>query len=115
MVKFKAFKHPVTIMTKTTVEEIRKNGEVVLVDSAFARKTVKVDNVILGNMVSDHSLYEQLLGAGILCQEVGDMHHIKNLRNAITEGANAGLIIDDQLCLNANKALISKLPTEVKL
>jgi hypothetical protein len=102
-------------MTKTTVEEIRKNGEVVLVDSTFARKTVKVDNVILGNMVSDHSLYEQLLGAGIVCQEVGDMHHIKNLRNAVTEGANVGLVIDDQLCLNANKALISKLPTEVKL
>ncbi|MGA2106051.1 MAG: NAD(P)-binding protein [Syntrophorhabdales bacterium] len=115
MVKFKAFRHPVTIMTKTTVEEIRKNGEVVLVDSTFARKTVKVDNVILGNMVSDHSLYEQLLGAGIVCQEVGDMHHIKNLRNAVTEGANVGLVIDDQLCLNANKALISKLPTEVKL
>ena len=76
---------------------------------------MKVDNVILGNMVSDHSLYEELLGAGIVCQEVGDMHHIKNLRNAVTQGANAGLVIDEQFRLNANKTLISKLPTEVRL
>ncbi len=115
MVKFKAFKHPVTVLAKTSVEEIKKNGEVVLIDGKFNRTTMKVDNVILGNMVSDHSLYEELLGAGIVCQEVGDVHHVKNLRNAVTEGANAGLVIDEQLGLNANKVLVSKLPTEVKL
>ena len=59
MVKFKAFKNPVTVMTETSVEEIRKNGEVVLIDSKFNRTTMKVDNVILGSMVSDHSLYEE--------------------------------------------------------
>ena len=115
MVKFKAFKQPVTVMTKTSVGEIRANGEVVLIDSNFNRTIVKVDNVVLGDMVADHSVYEELLGSGILCQEVGDAGHIKNLRNAVTEGANAGLAIDDQLRLNANKVLISHLPTEVKL
>jgi len=115
MVKFKAFKYPVKVMAKTSVEEIRANGEVVLIDGDFNRTSVKVDNVILGDMVEDHSVYEDLLGAGIVCQEVGDTGHVKNLRNAVTQGANAGLVIDDQLCLNANKALISRLPTEVKL
>ena len=115
MLKHKTFRRPATIMTGTSVEEIRANGEVVLIDSSFARTTVKVDNVILGNMAADHSLYEELLGAGLVCQEVGDMHHIKNLRNAVTQGANAGLVIDDQLRLNATKTLISKLPTEVRL
>ncbi|HUJ68095.1 MAG TPA: FAD-dependent oxidoreductase, partial [Syntrophorhabdales bacterium] len=115
MVKYKAFKYPVTVMTKTSVEEIKKNGEVVLIDSKFNRTKVRVDNVVLANMVSDHSLYEELLAAGILCQEVGDMNNVKNLRNAVTQGANVGLVIDDQLSLNANKALISHLPTEVKL
>ncbi len=111
----KTFQHPVTILTKTSVEEIRPNGEVVLIDSTFNRTVVKVDNVILGELVSDHSLYEELLGAGILCEEVGDVRHVKNLRNAVTEGANAGLTLDEQLRLNANKAFISKLPTGVKL
>jgi 2,4-dienoyl-CoA reductase-like NADH-dependent reductase (Old Yellow Enzyme family)/thioredoxin reductase len=115
MVKFKAFKYPVKVMAKTSVEEIRANGEVVLIDGDFNRISVKVDNVILGDMVEDHSVYEDLLGAGIPCQEVGDTGHVKNLRNAVTQGANAGLVIDDQLCLNANKTLISHLPTEVKL
>ena len=115
MVKFKAFKFPVTVMTKTSVEEIRANGEVVLIDGTFNRTTVKVDSVILGDMVADHSLYEELVGAGILCQEVGDTGHVRNLRNAVTEGANAGLVIDDHLCLNANRVMISHLPTELKL
>ena len=45
---------------------------------------------------------------------IGDGHRVRNLRAAVTEGANAGLTLDDQLRLNANRAMISRLPTEVR-
>ena len=38
-----------------------------------------------------------------------------NLRAAVTEGANAGLTLDERLALNANQSLISRVPTEVEL
>jgi len=115
MLKQKTFAHPVDIHTRTSVEEIRANGEVVLIDHTFKRTVIKVDNVILGDMESDATLYEALIKENIVCQTVGDMHNIKNLRNAVTMGANAGLVIDDQLSLNANNAVISRLPTEINI
>jgi len=35
------------------------------------------------------------------------------LRAAVTEGANIGLTLDSDLMLNANAALIARLPSEI--
>ena len=45
--------------------------------------------------------------------KIGDSRQVRNLRSAVTEGANAGLTLDDGLRMNANQAMISKLPTEI--
>jgi len=37
---------------------------------------------------------------------------VRNLRSAVMEGASVGLMLDTNLMLNANAALIARLPTE---
>jgi hypothetical protein len=71
--------------------------------------------VVLGSVEPDDSLYEELLDAGITAIKIGDRRQVRNLRAAVTEGANAGLTLDEGLRLNANRALISRLPAEVQL
>jgi len=40
---------------------------------------------------------------------------VRNLRGAVTDGANIALTIDEGVLLNANREIISNLPTEVEL
>jgi len=110
----KTFDEPVTVITNSTVVEIKPDGEVTLMDNAFQKSTLKVQNVVLASVEPDGSFYEQLLEAGIMAIKIGDASRVRNLRAAVTEGANAGLTLDEGLRLNANRALISKLPTEVQ-
>jgi len=111
----KTYGQPATVITQTTVVEIRPDGEVTLMDATFRKSTLKVDNVVLASVEPDDSLYGQLLEAGITAIKIGDAKDVRNLRAAVTEGANAGLTLDEGLRLNANRAMISKLPTEVQL
>jgi len=108
------YKHPVTIFTQTTVLEIKETGEVVLQDNEFRRKTVKVDDVILARVVSNDDLYESFLEVGLPVGKIGDAREVRNLRGAVTDGANAGLLLEEDVVLNGNLALIASLPTEVK-
>ena len=113
--KSKTFENPVTIITNSTVVEIRPEGEVTLMDHRFQKSTLAVDNVVLASVEPDGALYAELLAAGVTAVQIGDARQVRNLRAAVTEGANAGLALDEGLRLNANRALISKLPTEVQL
>lgn len=108
----RTFKYPVTIIPQTTVVEIKANGEVVLQDSEFRRQTIKVDNVILAKVEENDELYHTLLEAGLRVAKVGDAKEVRNLRGAVTDGANLGLGLEHDLVLNANQALIANLPTE---
>ncbi|MGC8778570.1 MAG: FAD-dependent oxidoreductase, partial [Candidatus Caldatribacteriaceae bacterium] len=110
----RTFKYPVTIIPRTTVVEIRANGEVVLQDSEFQRRTVKVDNVVLGKVEPNDDLYRTLWEAGLPVAKIGDAREVRNLRGAVTDGANLGLTIEKDLSLNANQALIANLPTEIE-
>ena len=113
--KGKTFEHPVTVIPDSTVVEIKDTGQVALMDNAFRKSSVTVDNVVLASVVPDDGLYEGLLEAGVRAVKIGDAVRVRNLRAAVTEGANAGLALDEGLALNANRAIISKLPTEVDL
>jgi 2,4-dienoyl-CoA reductase-like NADH-dependent reductase (Old Yellow Enzyme family)/thioredoxin reductase len=113
--KGKTFKHPVTVIVNSTVLEIRANGEVVLIDNRFEKSTLTVDHVVLASVEPDDTLYEELLDAGIAAMQIGDAKRVRNLRAAVTEGANAGLTLDAGLRLNANRCMVSRLPTEVRL
>ena len=93
--------------------EIKDAGEVTLMDNAFRKSSVTVNNVVLASVVPVDDLYRQLLEAGVTAVKIGDARGVRNLRAAVTDGANAGLTLDKDLSLNANRAMISRLPTEV--
>jgi thioredoxin reductase len=112
LVKDKAFKHPVTILVKSTVTEIKADGKVTIIDSNFNKQIIDVDNVVLANAISDDSFYEKCKSDGLVVQKIGDQNLVKNLRHAVFEGANAAFELNTGTRLNANGAVISNLPTE---
>jgi 2,4-dienoyl-CoA reductase-like NADH-dependent reductase (Old Yellow Enzyme family)/thioredoxin reductase len=111
----RTFKHPVTIIPDSSVLEIGKDGEVVLVNGSFERSTVKVDNVILAHVEADDSLFQEYRKAGLLAVKIGDVKKVRNLRGAVTDGANVGLTLDRDLQQNANAELVATLPTGIEL
>jgi 2,4-dienoyl-CoA reductase-like NADH-dependent reductase (Old Yellow Enzyme family)/thioredoxin reductase len=110
----KTFAHPVTVIPNSSVLEIKDDGEVIVVDSAFQRTVLKVDNVVLGDVAADDSLYRKYLAAGLAAVKLGDVKKVRNLRGAVTDGANLGLALDKDLQLNANLAVIADLPAELR-
>lgn len=111
--KRKPFEYPVAVITDSTVLAIGAGGEVALIDNQFRRSTLQVDSVVLASVEVNDDLYGPLLAAGITVAKIGDCRKVHNLRAAVTEGANIGLTLDENLRLNANRAVISCLPTEV--
>jgi len=111
----KTFKHPVTIIPHSSVLEIGKDGTVVLLNGNFERSTVKVDNVVLAGVQENDELYEAYRKAGLLATKIGDAKKVRNLRGAVTDGANIGLTMDVDLQSNANAEIIASLPTDIEL
>lgn len=74
---------------------------------------LKVDNVVLANVQSGSALQQELLEQGVTATSIGDARQVRNLRAAVTEGANIGLTMHEGLQLNVNRSVISRLPTEV--
>ena len=112
--KLREFAHPVTIFIKSTVLEIKENGEVIIQNDRFQKTIVKVNNVVLAKVVENDDLYLQFLEQGVNVAKIGDMKKVRNLRGAVTDGANLGLTIDQDLSMNANNAIISILPSDVQ-
>jgi hypothetical protein len=111
----KKIAHPISILNRSTVVEIRANGEVVVQDSQFNKTVLKVDNVVLAKFAQDDELYDALLAQGTTVQRVGDAKAVRNLRAAVNEGSNAALVVEKDLWLNANNAFISEIPSLVTL
>ncbi len=109
----RTFAHPVTVTAESTVLEIGDDGTVLISGSNFNRSTMKVDTVVLGSVVSDDTLYRSYRDAGLVVDIIGDAKKARNLRNAVTDGADRGLTLDNDLRLNANRAVIANLPTEL--
>jgi hypothetical protein len=113
--KGKPFEKPATVIVHSTVVAIADTGEVTLMDHNFRKSVLRVDNVVLAKVAPDGGLCEQLRASGMVAVKIGDAKQVRNLRAAVTEGANAGLTLDEGLRLNANGALISRLAAEVRL
>jgi len=111
----KTFAHPVTIIPSSSVLEIRDNGEVVIVNSKFERSVLMVDTVVVAAMQANDSLYAGYAAAGLVVARIGDAKKVRNLRGAVTDGANLGLSLDKDLRLNPNLAVVADLPTDVRL
>ena len=111
----KTFAKVVTVIPATTVVEIKDSGKVTLMDNAFHKSALQVDNVVLASVEPEESLYGQLIEAGVVAVRIGDLKKVRNVLSAVKEGANAALMLDEGLTLNANRALTSGHPTEVNL
>jgi 2,4-dienoyl-CoA reductase-like NADH-dependent reductase (Old Yellow Enzyme family)/thioredoxin reductase len=112
--KSKTFDQPVTVLTNTTVVEIQPSGEVTLMDHLFRRSTLQVHQVVLANVEANDVLYGELLEAGATVTKIGDARRVRNLRAAVSEGADVGLALEEGLVLNANLSVVSAWPTEVR-
>jgi 2,4-dienoyl-CoA reductase-like NADH-dependent reductase (Old Yellow Enzyme family)/thioredoxin reductase len=106
------YKHPVTILTCTTVHEVRR-GEVVLQDTDFNRTTLEVDDVVTCHVRSDSALFRELRAAGIQVINVGDSVRPRNLYWAVKEGSDFGLAVDEHLLFNPNHAILNQVPIDV--
>jgi hypothetical protein len=105
-------KHPVTVLTGTTVAEIR-GGEVVLQDKDFNRTTIEVDDVVTCHTRPEAGLFTELRAAGIHVLNVGDSVRPRNLYHAVKEGSAFGLAVDEHLLFNPNGAILDDLPMDV--
>jgi 2,4-dienoyl-CoA reductase-like NADH-dependent reductase (Old Yellow Enzyme family)/thioredoxin reductase len=106
------YKHAVTVMTNTTVHEIRA-GEVVLQDKDFTRTTLEADEVVTCHVRSDTALFSALRAAGVHVINVGDSVRPRNLYHAVKEGSDFGLAVDQHLLFNPNHAILNDLPIDV--
>lgn len=106
-------KIPVKIKLNTSISDIR-DGEVVLINNKFEKETIKVDTVILADTEPNTELYDSLVAAGLKVANIGDSKMVRNVRGAMTDGAEVGLMIDDDVFMNANNVLSNALPADVK-
>jgi hypothetical protein len=108
----KPYKHPVTVLTSTTVAEIRP-GEVVLQDKDFNRSVLEVDDVVTCHTRADDGLFRELRAAGVNVINVGDAVRPRNLYHAVKEGSAFGLAVDEHMLFNPNHAILNELPMDV--
>ena len=109
----KPYKHPVKVITSSTVREVRQ-GEAVIMDSEFNLTTLPADTVVVCRIRPNAGFFHELLEAGIKVVNVGDAVKIRNLRAAVTEGANFGLTLDGDVPFNPNGAMMTDLPLDLQ-
>jgi len=107
--------HPVKVIPATTVTGISPDGVVTLLDHRFCKSSLQVEHLVLAAVEPAAGPYDELLAAGTRVVKIGDHRRVRNLRSAVTEGADAGLTLDQGWTLNANLALISRHPSEIEL
>ncbi len=111
--KGRSFAQPVTIYSQSSIMEVTDRNSVILVNAQFERREIEADTIVLGDVEPQDELYELLLEAGVKVVKIGDAQKVRNLRSAITDGANVALSIEADAVLNANLRLVANLPSEV--
>ncbi len=106
------YKHPVTVITSTTVAEI-DGTRVVLQGSDFGRSEIEVDDVVTCHTRPEIGLFTELKAAGVHVLNVGDSVAPRNLYHAVKEGSAFGLAVDEHLLFNPNGAIVDDLPIDV--
>jgi 2,4-dienoyl-CoA reductase-like NADH-dependent reductase (Old Yellow Enzyme family)/thioredoxin reductase len=109
----KPYRHPVTVIAGSSIDEIREK-EIVLVDREFNRRTVACDSLVTCWTRPNTELLDQLRAAGLRVLNVGDSVSPRNLHAAVREGAAAGLQIDEAMLFNPNGAFMTELPLDVR-
>jgi len=113
--KGKVFAHPAQVITDSTVLEIKDDGSVVILSGKFEKSVVKVDTVVLAKVVPNDGIAEEYRKAGLLVTVIGDAKKVRNLKNAVADGADRAFVLGENAQLNANKEIIANLPTGISL
>ncbi|PKL11603.1 MAG: hypothetical protein CVV48_15110 [Spirochaetae bacterium HGW-Spirochaetae-4] len=108
----KPYKYPVTIIERSTIDEIR-DGEIDLIDNNFNKTTIACDHVVSCWVRPNTELFDSLLEAGVPVVRAGDSVRPRNLHAAIEEGAQIGRLVDSNKLFNPNGALVDDLPLDV--
>ena len=106
------YKHKVKVLTSTTVESI-DGGTVVLRGADFERTTIDVDDVVTCHTRPATGTFDDLRAAGVPVINVGDSVSPRNLYQAVKEGSDFGLALDERLLFNSNHAILDDLPMDV--
>ena len=102
-------KEPAVLSEIDGVVEIGEK-EVVIQDNDFNRSTLEVDDIVTCHTKPNLGLYNQLKEAGLNVFNVGDSVAPRTLNQAVKEGANFALTLEDQLVINPNHAIVNNLP-----
>ena len=105
------YQHKVDVYTNTALLEIR-DGEAECIDRTLRRFVIPCDTVVFAEQKANSRLYDELKAAGLNVVNMGDSKTVRNIRGACTDGANAGLLLDDHLFTNANGVLTGNLPLD---
>ncbi|MGI6286031.1 FAD-dependent oxidoreductase [Neomoorella humiferrea] len=110
----KPYRYPVKVITSATLLEIREDA-VVIMDREFNRTIIPADTVVICQVKPNDALFHELLAAGLKVVNVGDAVRPRNLKAAVSEGANFGLMVDGDTLFNPNGALMDDIPLDVRL
>ncbi len=108
----KPFKHKVKVIENSTVYSVKK-GEVVIQNNAFEKTIINADTVITCHTKPNDALYNELISKGIKAVKAGDCIKPRNLNAAVHEGAQFGLLADEEMLFNCNNAVVGQLPIDV--
>jgi hypothetical protein len=107
------YKYPVTVLTETTVREIRE-GEVVLQDKDFTRTTLAIDSIVGCHTRPRLELFEELRAAGVHVVNVGRLREAAQpLPRRQGRRRHRPRELDEHLLFNPNHAILNDLPIDV--
>ena len=107
------YKYPVDVLTETTILEV-KDHEVICIGKDLKQFAVPCETLIYCKTKENTRLFDSLKAAGLNVVNMGDSKKVRNVRGAMTDGTNAGLVIEDGMFMNANGCLTTPLPLDCR-
>lgn len=109
----KPYKYPVTIIENSRIREVKDQG-IVIENRNFETQLIECDDIVTCHVRPNNKLYKELNDAGILAFNAGDSSSPNNLSQAVRQGAEFVLNLDEALIINGNGAVVNHIPLEIK-
>jgi 2,4-dienoyl-CoA reductase-like NADH-dependent reductase (Old Yellow Enzyme family)/thioredoxin reductase len=108
----KPYKYPVTVIENSRIREVLDQG-ILIEDKSFGTTLLECDDIVSCHVRSNDTFYHKLLEAGIYAFNIGDSTVPANLSQAVREGAEFVLNLDESMIINANGAVVNHIPLEI--